>query len=643
MAFHLTKKNMKKIIIFQIFVCFLLTVNAQTTITVGPGGMFSSIDAARIHIRSLPKTANITVNIEQETYQLSAPIQFTAEDSGNASCRIIYQANPGNTLPVIISGGTRLTGWTAENGMWEKAIDTVYTRQLYAQYNTGTIRGQRARSADNLGLVEFKEAYVSTCTAFTGYANPKDMEIVSNVWWRSHRIPVQSVSGKCIVVDRAFHKHITAQDEFTLAPAVYLENSLSLLDAENEWYLKRSATAGPNILYYKSNGNADPDSSNLSMIVPMCEALIKADSLEYVTFNNLQLSYTKWNKPSKLNTTVGNTTGNNYGFYTEQGDRMHIINGTYVDPITEQIPRTDVSEIPAVVSFTNSKNIIVSNNTFSHIGSTALAFGAGCKNNTIDRNTFTDISASAIRAGNYANGNNSDYTESATGTSFVENTTIKNNLISGIGKEFYGCIGILASVARNTTISNNTLSDFPHTGISLGYYWKNDIFMGTNRINNNRIDCSNVFIPDSGGIYTISVKGSTEIDSTATCATTPFVGTKIVNNYVYNHKYYRGPIYLDQYSSNMVVSNNFIDAASLTIPGTIDCKLNTVQPVDCWLQSKDVVVKGNFCSTPYVFGAAPPCDTCSRIYYSNNTQGTPNNNIKDCSGQNPVANCTTCN
>ena len=77
-------------------------------------GPFASLGRARDEIRKIRENAGlpkggIVVEVIGGRYELSAPVELTAEDSGTAESPIVYRARPGEV--VRLSGGRFVTGW----------------------------------------------------------------------------------------------------------------------------------------------------------------------------------------------------------------------------------------------------------------------------------------------------------------------------------------------------------------------------------------------------------------------------------------------------------------------------------------------------------------------------------------------------
>lgn len=546
---------------------------------------FQSIKKARDFLRNKtnPMTQDIIVHILGGTYILNETLEFNNADSGNNGHFIVYQGEGTGTDRTIISGGKTVTGWSqvGTNNIYQANIGNLYSRQLYINGN----KAIRARSENNMGLIEISNGYFSTCnTDFSTWTNIKDLEIVSDMHWKRRFIPVENICNKYqLIIYSGFWSHFLHNDYFKVAPVKWIENAYELLDKKNEWYIRKSNSI--NTIFLVS------DTSPTDIIIPALESLIISDSIKNIEFKNLSFNYTTWNEPSEMN--VSNTTNN--GFFNEQADWYN----------------SDKKVIPAAISFDNAINVRIINNEFKHIGSTALSFGTGSSNNVICSNKFEDIAASAIRVG----------TLDSLKIESVSENVIRNNTITNIANEYSGSIGIFVPFAKNTTIANNTLSKFPYTGISVGWGWGGTRNVGVNYINNNRIDCTDQLIADGGGIYTLNRQGN---DTQK---------TQVTGNYILNQRVYQGGIYLDQFSSYINISGNVIDAdsrLSFPLPTQKDCVVSDIRSIVVYSGSEKVDINDNYYYYQYPKPLGKeyclnPKRPCSDINVSNNTSFEKNN------------------
>jgi len=515
-----------------ILLFFYINISAQITIN---GNNFTNLIDAQNYVRTINDnmTNDIIVNISAGTYTLTETLEFTSEDSGTNNHNIIYQAADPNNKP-IISGGFKIpqSNWVPHNAnenIWKVNINNRYSRQIY---NNG-VKLKRAKSDGNYDLIEKTNGYFAFCNTPDDFFNwnmtdtisesvreirQRDIEIVSNNEWKSNRIPVQSKCQSQLNVNDTIWSYNHKQQFKCGNKSAWIENTYELINTPNEWYIDRSGSLG-NILYLKTSNNQPPQ----DVIIPQIESLIIANDVTNLIFDGLNFQYTNWNEPSKYLTTLNS----NKGLALVQADWYYDIQSN------ASISGNIISS--AIIFQDNCNKITFTNNIFENLGAIGLQFLKNCNNNNICTNVFKNICASAISIG---------FPESNTGM----NNLISNNLIDNIATEYSGSVGIFVSTAKNTKILNNEISNFPYSGISIGWGWSSTFDTGTNIISNNKIDCSFQFMSDTAAIYTLGKQGT---NSTK---------TQINNNYIINFHRRFGAIYLDQGSTNFEIYKNIIEA-----------------------------------------------------------------------------------
>ena len=83
--------------------------------------------------------------------------------------------------------------------------------------------------------------------------------------------------------------------------------------------------------------------------------------------------------------------------------------------------------------------------------------------------------------------------------------TIRNNFISNVTNEDWGCVGIGAGYVRNMDISHNEVCHLNYSGICVGWGWTSlESGMCNNRIEANYVHHFARRLYDAGGLYTLS-------------------------------------------------------------------------------------------------------------------------------------------
>jgi len=500
---------------------------------------FETIEKARDIARTINSnmTGDIIVYLRGGTYSLSSTIDFNASDSGTNGYNVIYKAYPGETP--VISGGTDLSGgWTLYDGalnIYKKTGVTGNFRQLYVEDTWAT----RARypnltnDATGEGYFIFSDTtYPFNISASTigSWAESSSCEFVYIAHWCQHRgiIDEYTVNGDTATItftspqgsyDTLYHPH--SQDP----SYYYFENSLSLLDAQGEWFLDTSAST----LYYIPRDGENMATANV--IAPNVEKLITITGTENANVHNIQFEgitfkHSNWTSPST------------YGYFNLQGAQGHQIASSYT-----------FNPEPGMIDLAYANNITVERNTFTLSGAWGIMDHAGCSYNTYTGNVFQYLASGAICTGNSIDQYTFYYTEPTGGSN---NETISNNLIDHIGYYYMDSPAINLIKSKNMSVIHNEIRNIPYTGITLGFEWDDtgNQDANNNRISYNRIQNVRTLLDDGGAIYSLGKS----------------TGTMIDHNYIYgsNGNYVYTPwsgfgIYLDNGSCYKTVSNNVIN------------------------------------------------------------------------------------
>lgn len=556
--------------------------SAQQNFYVSPNGLdsndglnsnssFKTIEKAKQAVRTFRQKnpqygKDVIVNLSSGNYILSKTLEFNKRDGGNEKSRTVFKKNNLSKGKVFISGERVISGWElhdAEKNIWKAEIGDLFARQIFIRdKQSGQVKKSiRARSDDTpFKMREYGKGYkVQTKNIdFRNWNNIRDMEVVSNLYWVSTRVPVlTNDKKKKLVIEPEFWNHIHIQWNVYQAPFNWLENALELVDSPNEWYIDRLSNPGKNTVYYHF-GNSNPADSDI--IVPALEKLISAKNADYISFENIQFQFTTWNGPSVY---IPEKQSNN-GFRTGLGDR-------YTEYAYTTHHYKNIAQIPGAVSFDNSDNIKISGCTFQHIGSTAIEFSGSSSYNLIENSAISEVAGSGISFHNWTSSDQVFYNgftqlKKKSGNKAVgSGNKIIQNTISDVANEYFSSCGIVIGYTQNTEIRENTISDFPYSGIAFISFTydilKEDgtisnpdkiLYFGSNMVSENKIDCSEQILPDGGGIYNLGYHGN-EIN------TPNSQRTKIFNNTILNQKFYQGAIYLDKFSANIDVYENYID------------------------------------------------------------------------------------
>jgi hypothetical protein len=286
--------------------------------------------------------------------------------------------------------------------------------------------------------------------------------------------------------------------------------------------------------------DSHPNKSDI--IAPALDTLVKIQGtlekpVHHIHLQGISFRYSNWTYPS------------NYGHVPVQG-------GQYIPaPKNNKFSGHPVSAVYVAAA----ANIKFERNVFKHLGASALDFHYGVNNNTITGNVFKDISGNGISVGRYSEPKSMEKGFYKDNREACKNNLISNNLISQIGKDYYGSIAISCGYVEGADIANNEVFEVPYLGISVGWGWSNK----ENAMKNNKIHHNNIFkvmqkMEDGAAIYTLSRQP----------------GSEIYGNYIhdikpspYIHRLIIRGIYLDEGSAGFNIGNNAIEKSDITEPG----------------------------------------------------------------------------
>ena len=454
-------------------------------------------------------SADIVVELADGIYQLSAPYQLSAVDSGTNGFSVRYVAAPG--AHPVLSGGLTIANWTlydSQKNIYRATVPAgLNTRQFYVN----GLRAQRARmlllaptpGAPTLGggATGSAQGYQVSIAGMTEWTNVQDIEAVMNVWWLQNRCPLESISQGQIVLQNPCWNLANAGPLYMQTGLNWLENAYAFLTEPGQWYLDRSA----NVMYYMPRPGEDLATAaavagNLEQLVTGTGALDASGNPQFVqniSFEGLTFAYATWLIPST-----------SMGFPEWQS-------GVYYDGSTYG------ARTPGAVSFSRAKNIAFTRNQFVHLGGAGLNFDTGSQGALIEGNVFSDISGGAITVGDPGDNLETDHAKQSL------SHTIANNDLTGTGVEYAGSSAILIFYAANTSITNNEIATAPYTGLSLGWGWGAASYAANNQVSGNYIHDVMLSLYDGGGVYTLgsgagtTLNGNylTNIGTTGTCST----------------------------------------------------------------------------------------------------------------------------
>ncbi len=497
-----------------------------TSYWVSPGGSdtsgdgseaapFLTINRARLAVQQnkFRRKRTITVNIEPGTYTLAAPLAFGPLDSGSRKARVVYQAAPGATAPVVISGGVLLADFACDLlNVCTAVVPNLPAGEMPRQFYVNDQRAIRARS--NYGqkinpyYTPVSNGYQQTSGSPQSFSHPELMEAVTATQWKMMRCPVASQSGTTLAMQNpCWDDANTYPIPWNFHLLSWLENAPEFMTAPNMWFLDPYNQQ----LTYINTSSGAPQYA----VLPVLETLIDMEGspgspVSNITFESLQFSYATWLEPNSTNGYVADQSGN-------------ILMGADYSANTighQQV----VYKTHGNIYLKYASNIRFDSDKFIHLGGAALDLDTGSQRNSITNNIFTDISSAAIQVGGFTQ-------QDMRPNSFDETrgNLISNNDISYTGQDYYDSAAIFVGFTTGTVIKHNTISNTPWSALAIGWGWglfDKGSFPGvptavpgmwgnysTPTINSNNQITSNKFeyflqqLWDGGAIYTNGAQG----------------------------------------------------------------------------------------------------------------------------------------
>ena len=536
---------------------------------------FATISRAQDEVRKMnaDMSGDIVVHIADGEYCLTDTLTFDEKDGATNGYSIRYIGDGG----AVISGGEKLGGfkfYDKEKDIYcAKVPKGTSFRQLYVNgekmirsdtehnYKTRIVGASRFTkdgklisewnnngSDETLVQADYGEIYIPTAE-LPEFKNPQDVEIHVFCAWTKSILRVESIKRgtqetstvriqepESKLIFNRMHPDIDGYSHMnTHAFAYYLQNAYELIDWYGEWYLDESAST----LYIKAPENTDM--TKTEAVYPKLETLVKVESkgesVKNLSFEGLTFTCTNWTLPSEQ------------GFVEVQA-------GMYANRCVFKDNDMSVDRPTAGIYAANTENFTVKNCTVEKMGAAGIDLNHATRNSVIRDNTIKQISGNGIMVGSFAVDENTDVhtvynpkdkSEICTGDQIV------NNLVTEIGTDYEGSVGIVAGYPRDILIACNEVSYAPYSGISVGYGWSDKAnAMQHNRIMNNEIHHTSQALCDAGGIYTLSYQPDSEM----------------VGNYIHDLElpssadYGTAGIYMDEQTAGYTVKNNVLNNAS---------------------------------------------------------------------------------
>ena len=470
----------------------------------------------------------IYIRLEEGVYAQRNSLFLRPEDSGTSDSPTVICAVDG--AHPVISGGVAVTGWKRgcnhpaipeklRQKIWSAEAPLignrrVETRQMWVNGH----KVQRAAQFPDGGLermIDFNPEEQTITIPVSQSVNPKrlqnagQLEMIVHQRWAIAILRVKSIDAKDGQAVVRFHEpesHLEFAHPWP-QPVIggekgnssfCLTNALELLDQPGEWFQEYPS----GMIYYYPQ--ADENMETAEVIIPALETLVTIDGtlsrpVKHIQFNGITFEHTSWMRPSYQ------------GHVTLQGGFPLLDAYKLQEPGLPEKAELEnqawITRPETAICVRGAEHIDFKHCTFRHLSSTGLDYEWAVTASSVEDCQFTDIGGTALLVGAFPDGGFETHIPfiPADVRELCSHITIRNNFISNVTNEDWGCVGIGAGYVRNMDVSHNEVCHLNYSGICVGWGWTSlESGMCNNRIEANYVHHFARRLYDAGGLYTLS-------------------------------------------------------------------------------------------------------------------------------------------
>ena len=470
----------------------------------------------------------IYIRLEEGVYAQRNSLFLRPEDSGTPDSPTVICAVDG--AHPVISGGVAVTGWKRgcnhpaipeklKQKIWSAEVPLignrrVETRQMWVNGH----KVQRAAQFPDGGLermIDFNPEEQTITIPVSQSVNPKrlqnagQLEMIVHQRWAIAILRVKSIDAKDGQAVVRFHEpesHLEFAHPWP-QPVIggekgnssfCLTNALELLDQPGEWFQEYPSGT---IYYYPQAGE---NMETAEVIIPALETLVTIDGtlsrpVKHIQFNGITFAHTSWMRPSFQ------------GHVTLQGGFPLLDAYKLQEPGLPEKAELEnqawITRPETAIRVKGAEHIDFKHCTFRHLSSTGLDYEWAVTASSVEDCQFTDIGGTALLVGAFPDGGFETHVPfiPVDVRELCSHITIRNNFISNVTNEDWGCVGIGAGYVRNMDISHNEVCHLNYSGICVGWGWTSlESGMCNNRIEANYVHHFARRLYDAGGLYTLS-------------------------------------------------------------------------------------------------------------------------------------------
>ena len=470
----------------------------------------------------------IYIRLEEGVYAQRNSLFLRPEDSGTPDSPTVICAVDG--AHPVISSGVAVTGWKRgynhpaipeklKQKIWSAEAPLignrrVETRQMWVNGH----KVQRAAQFPDGGLermIDFNPEEQTITIPVSQNVNPKrlqnagQLEMIVHQRWAIAILRVKSIDAKDGQAVVRFHEpesHLEFAHPWP-QPVIggekgnssfCLTNALELLDQPGEWFQEYPSGT---IYYYPQAGE---NMETAEVIIPALETLVTIDGtlsrpVKHIQFNGITFAHTSWMRPSFQ------------GHVTLQGGFPLLDAYKLQEPGLPEKAELEnqawITRPETAIRVRGAEHIDFKHCTFRHLSSTGLDYEWAVTASSVEDCQFTDIGGTALLVGAFPDGGFETHVPfiPVDVRELCSHITIRNNFISNVTNEDWGCVGIGAGYVRNMDISHNEVCHLNYSGICVGWGWTSlESGMCNNRIEANYVHHFARRLYDAGGLYTLS-------------------------------------------------------------------------------------------------------------------------------------------
>ena len=470
----------------------------------------------------------IYIRLEEGVYAQRNSLFLRPEDSGTPDSPPVICAVDG--AHPVISGGVAVTGWKRgcnhpaipeklKQKIWSAEAPLIGNRRVETRQMW--VNGHKVQRAAQFPdgelerMIDFNPEEQTITIPVSQSVNPKrlqnagQLEMIVHQRWAIAILRVKSIDAKDGQAVVRFHEPESYLEFAHPWPqpviggekgnsSFCLTNALELLDQPGEWFQEYPSGA---IYYYPQAGE---NMETAEVIIPALETLVTIDGtlsrpVKHIQFNGITFEHTSWMRPSYQ------------GHVTLQGGFPLLDAYKLQEPgLPEKAELENQAWIirpETAICVRGAEHIDFKHCTFRHLSSTGLDYEWAVTASSVEDCQFTDIGGTALLVGAFPDGGFETHIPfiPADVRELCSHITIRNNFISNVTNEDWGCVGIGAGYVRNMDISHNEVCHLNYSGICVGWGWTSlESGMCNNRIEANYVHHFARRLYDAGGLYTLS-------------------------------------------------------------------------------------------------------------------------------------------